>query len=187
MKEAVLALFQQHPQLAFFISLLLSIAIAVAGVVPSFFITAANIVFFGFWPGIVLSLLGEAIGAIVAFVLYRKGFKKNISARLKKFPKVQSLVNAEGKEAFMLVVSLRLIPFVPSGLVSFAAAVGRITLPAFILSSSLGKIPAMLLEGYSVYQVTQWNWQGKMILALFAVVLIYLTVKKIFRKQLPKL
>jgi uncharacterized membrane protein YdjX (TVP38/TMEM64 family) len=178
-KEAVLNLFHQQPQLALFISLCLSVLIAVIGILPSFFITAANIIFFGFWEGILVSFLGEAIGAIVAFVLYRRGFKKNISAQLQKFPRAQRLINAEGKEAFMLVLSLRLIPFVPSGLVTFAAAVGRILLPTFILSSSLGKIPALLLEGYSVYQVTQFNWQGKIILFVFALVLIYYAIKKI--------
>ena len=179
MKEAVLNLFQQHSQLALLISLLLSVLIAVVGILPSFFITAANIIFFGFWQGILISFLGEAIGAIIAFVLYRNGFKKAIAGQLQKFPRTQRLVNAEGKEAFMLVLSLRLIPFVPSGLVTFAAAVGRVSLLTFILASSLGKIPALLLEGYSVYQVTQFNWQGKIILFVVALVLIYHTVKKI--------
>ena len=179
MKEAVLNLFQQHPQLALVISLFLSLLIAVIGILPSFFITAANIIFFGFWQGIAVSFIGEAIGAVVAFVLYRKGFKKNISAQLQKFPRAQKLVNAERKEAFMLILSLRLLPFVPSGLVTFAGAVGRVTLLTFFLSSSLGKLPALLIEGYSVYQVTQFNWQGKIILFIVALVLIYFTVKKI--------
>ena len=177
MKETVLQLFQQHPQLAFIISLLISIFIAVAGVLPSFFVTAANIIFFGFWQGILISFLGEAIGAVVAFLLYRKGFKKNVAARLQKIPRAQALVNAEGKQAFILILSLRLIPFVPSGLVTFAAAIGRVNLSTFVFASSLGKLPALLLEGYSVYQVSQFNWQGKIILAVVAIMLIYYALK----------
>ena len=179
MKETVLQLFHQYPQLALFISLLVSVLIAVAGVLPSFFVTAANIIFFGYWPGILISFLGEAIGAIVSFVLYRKGFKKSIAGRLQKFPRAQQLVNARGHEAFLLILSLRLIPFVPSGLVTFAAAIGRVSAPTFIIASSVGKLPALLLEGYSVYQVSQFNWQGKLILGIVALVLIYITIKKI--------
>jgi uncharacterized membrane protein YdjX (TVP38/TMEM64 family) len=178
-KEALLNLFQQHAGLAFLISLLISVLVAIIGVLPSFFITAANIIFFGFWQGVLISFLGEAIGAIIAFVLYRKGFKKAIAAQLQKFSRAQRLVNAEGKEAFMLVLSLRLIPFVPSGLVTFAAAIGRIAPLTFFISSSLGKIPALLLEGYSVYQVTQFNWQGKVILCVVALILVYISVSKI--------
>lgn len=48
MKQAVIELFQTNPQVAIMISLLLSIAISILGVVPSVFLTAANLIVFGF-------------------------------------------------------------------------------------------------------------------------------------------
>ncbi len=148
------------------------------GVFPSVFVTAANILFFGFWNGTFISFLGEAIGAGIAFVLYRRGFKKKIEKGLDKYPKVKRLINADDKEAFYLVFSLRLIPFVPSGLITFAAAVGKVTFLIFILASSLGKLPALLMEAYSVYEVTQFGWQGKIILVVVALSLLYWVIKK---------
>ena len=183
MKDAVLQFFEQYPQLAIGASLLLSILLAVVGVLPSFFITAANILFFGFWPGVALSFLGEALGAVVAFYLYRKGFKQEASERLKKYKRINQLLEAENKEAFWLVLSLRLIPFVPSGLVTFAAAVGRVNWLTFVISSSLGKLPALLLEGYAVFQVTEFGWQGKIILTVCALLILYLVVKSTIRKK----
>jgi uncharacterized membrane protein YdjX (TVP38/TMEM64 family) len=177
-KEQVINLLRDHAQIAFFISLSLSILIAVAGLIPSFFMTAANIIFFGFWQGVFISFLGEALGAIIAFILYRKGFKKIATTRLQKFPKTQRLLDAQGTEAFLLILYLRLIPFVPSGLVTFAGAVGRVSLATFALASSLGKIPALLLEGYSAYEVTEFKWQGKIILTVGALVLIFLSLRK---------
>ena len=178
MKEQLLSIFQQHPQLAILISLAISILVAVLGLVPSVFITAANILFFGFWKGTLISFLGEVIGAAAAYFLYRRGFKKASQNSLERFPKVQRLVNAEGRVAFLLILSLRLIPFVPSGLVTFAAAVGTVTPAVFLTASSLGKIPALLLEAYSVYQVTRPGWPGKAILAAAALLLLYFLVKK---------
>lgn len=177
MKEALLNFFTQYPQLAIAGSLLLSILVAVIGVLPSFFITAANILFFGFWPGVLLSFASEALGAVVAFYLYRKGFKKEASHQLEKYRKAKALLEAEGMKAFWLIFSLRLIPFVPSGLVTFAAAIGRVTTSTFLLSSSLGKLPALLLEGYAVYQVTQFGWQGKVILTVLALSILFFVVK----------
>jgi uncharacterized membrane protein YdjX (TVP38/TMEM64 family) len=177
-KEQLLSLFQQHPQLAILISLAISILVAVLGLVPSVFITAANILFFGFWKGTLISFLGEVVGAAVAYFLYRRGFKKASQNSLERFPKVQRLLNAEGREAFLLILSLRLIPFVPSGLVTFAAAVGTVSPAVFLIASSLGKIPALLLEAYSVYQVTRPGWPGKAILAAAALLLLYFLVKK---------
>lgn len=182
MKETVLEFFQLHPQLALFVSLALSIVVAVIGILPSVFITGANILFFGFWPGIALSFLGEALGAVVAFFLYRKGFKKGTAERLKKYKSIHQLLEAENSKAFWLVLSLRLIPFIPSGLVTFAAAIGRVSWLTFAVSSSLGKLPALLLEGYAVYQVTEFGWQGKLILTVSALAILYIIIKQIFRR-----
>lgn len=178
MGEQLVEIFQAHPQWAIVISLLLSVAIAVAGILPSVFITAANILFFGFWEGLFMSFLGEAIGAVVAFILYRKGFKKAMTTPLHKYPRVERLIAAKGKEAFVLILGLRLLPFVPSGLVTFAGAIGNVSLLTFVIASSLGKVPALFIEAYSVYQVTRFDWQGKIILALSAIALIYIVIRK---------
>lgn len=172
MKEQLIQIFQEHPGLAVVLSIFISVIVAVLGVIPSVFITAANIIFFGFWQGLLISFMGEALGAFLAFYLYRKGFKKTAAAKLHQFPRLQKLLEAESREAFTLIFSLRLLPFVPSGLVSFAAAVGRVSGITFLLASSLGKIPALLLEGYSVLEVTRFGWQGKLILFVTAIFLL---------------
>jgi uncharacterized membrane protein YdjX (TVP38/TMEM64 family) len=183
LEEQILTIFRDYPNAAIFISIAFSILIALLGVVPSVFITAANILFFGFWKGTMISFLGEALGAIIAFWLYRKGFKQKLHGQLEKFPRAQRLIDAEGKQAFLLILSLRLLPFVPSGLVTFAASVGKVSALIFWTASSLGKIPALLIEAYSVYQVTQLGWQGKLILVIAAIGLAFLALKKSFRKN----
>jgi uncharacterized membrane protein YdjX (TVP38/TMEM64 family) len=179
MKEALLNFFHNYPNLALLSSLFISVLIAVLGVIPSFFVTAANILFFGFWEGVAISFAGEALGAVVAFYLYRKGFKKEATTKISKYKAIETLINADNKKAFWLILSLRLIPFVPSGLVTFAAAIGRVTSIIFLVASSLGKLPALLLEGYAVYQVTEFGWQGKIIMTLVALFILYLIVRQI--------
>lgn len=178
MADNLLGLFREHQDLAIFISIGISIIIAVLGVVPSVFITAANILFFGFWNGVFISFLGEAIGAGIAFLLYRWGFKRTIEKKLDHYPKVKRLIDAENKEAFYLVLALRLIPFVPSGLITFAAAVGRVSFLTFLIASSLGKLPALFIEAYAVNEVTNFGWQGKLILFIAAAVLLYWIISK---------
>lgn len=183
MQEQVIGWFNEYPHLAVAISLLLSILIAVLGVVPSVFITAANILFFGFWPGTLVSFAGEALGAAIAFFLYRSGFKKKTEKGLQQFPKARRLIEATGREAFLLILSLRLLPFVPSGLVTFAAAVGKVSLSLFVAASSLGKLPALLIEAGSVYQVGKGGWPGKLILAVAAVVILFFVIRQYKRNQ----
>lgn len=180
MQQQLLQFFEQHVQWAIAISLGVSVVVAVVGVLPSVFVTAANILFFGFWEGVLLSFLGEALGAAIAFLLYRKGFQKGAGKKLKQFPKAAALVDAQGSKAFGLIFSLRLLPFVPSGLVTFAAAIGKISLPLFVIASSLGKIPALLLEGWAVYGATKLSPAYQVMLAIVAVILLYFFV---FRKR----
>ncbi len=178
MLETILTFFQNYREWAILISILLNIVIAILGVVPSVFLTGANIIFFGFWNGTFISFIGEAAGAAVSFALYRKGFKQISREKLKGYPRVVRLLEAKGKEAFLLILSLRLLPFVPSGLVTFASAIGAVSAGIFVLASSIGKVPALLLEAYSVYNVTQWSTEGKLILGILALACIFIIVKK---------
>lgn len=179
MSETLLTFFKEISEWAILISIILNVVIAILGVVPSVFLTAANILFFGFWNGTLISFIGEAVGAAVSFVLYRKGFKKVSRKKLEGYPQVVRLLEAKGKEAFILILSLRLLPFVPSGLVTFAGAIGAVSAGIFVAASSIGKLPALLLEAYSVYNVTEWNTEGKIILSVISAIGIYVIVKKV--------
>lgn len=178
MEAEVLTLLRNYQEYAIIISLSISIIVAILGLVPSFFITGANILFFGFWEGLAVSLLGETLGAIVAFTLYRKGFKKIAHDSLAKYPKLLKLTTLEGKQAFSMVLSLRLMPFIPSGLVTLAAAIGKISLLTFAISSSIGKIPALLIEGFSVYQIISVSYEVKLVLLLIGVLILFLSFRK---------
>ncbi|MBB5355275.1 putative membrane protein YdjX (TVP38/TMEM64 family) [Anoxybacillus mongoliensis] len=182
MEEKLITLFHTYESVAYLISIAINIVISILGVVPSVFLTVANLAVFGFWKGTFVSFVGEAVGAIVSFLLYRKGFRQLSETKCFSYPKVKRLLAAEGIEAFSLVLSLRLLPFVPSGIVTFVAAIGRMSLLLFTAASSLGKLPALLLEAYSVYQVMNWTWQGKVIFTFVALGIFIVVVRRMFAR-----
>lgn len=179
MKETVLRFLEQYPNLAVLSSFSFAVFIALVGIIPSFFVSAAAVLFFGFWEGIAITLAGETLGAAIAFYLYRRGFKKSVSHKLEKYKAAQTLLNANNKDAFWLIFSLRLIPVLPSGIVTFTSAMSRASLFVFVTAGSLGKFPSLLLEGYTALQVKEFSWQGKVILILFGLFFIYFVVKHI--------
>ncbi|GAE28136.1 hypothetical protein JCM9140_4341 [Halalkalibacter wakoensis JCM 9140] len=63
MEDRLIYYFQEYEHFAILISIGISIIVAVLGVIPSFFVTAANLIFFGFWMGTIISFVGEALGA----------------------------------------------------------------------------------------------------------------------------
>ncbi len=142
------------------LSIFVNILIGISGVIPSYFVTGFNLSYFGFWPGLAVSFIGESLGAVTAFVIYRKYLRGSVNQKLRPYPKIISLVEMTGKDAFMMIIYLRVLPFMPSGLVTLGGAAGRVSLLSFALASSLGKIPAMFIEALTVYQVLEFNPVG---------------------------
>lgn len=182
MREQVIELLQNYQQYAVFISIVINILISILGFIPSIFITAANLIVFDFWKGTFVSFIGEGLGAVISFIIYRKGLRKLSKADSFQLSWVRKLLEVEGKEAFIVVFSLRLLPLIPSGVVTFFGAMGKMSLLIFALSSTLGKLPALLIEAYSAENVIQWTWEGKVILTVLAGGLLVSVVRNLSKK-----
>jgi uncharacterized membrane protein YdjX (TVP38/TMEM64 family) len=182
-QQQFIELLEQYSQYALFISIILNIIVAIIGVLPSVFITAANLVFFGPVVGFIVSVIGEVVGAIIAFWIYRKGLQKVSRKQLEKYPKILKLLDAKGKDAFNMIVVLRTLPFMPSGLITFAASIGKVSLPLYALATFIGKIPGLLIEAISVYQVVQFNWIGKVILGVIVIYWIFVMLQFLYKRK----
>lgn len=163
------------------LSILLNIIISILGVIPSAFLTAANITIFGFEYGLLISFIGEVLGALISFILYRKGIKKFIHKKPIQHKHLVRLREAAGTEAFLLVLGLRLFPLMPSGLVTLSGAFSKMGTINFAVASSLGKIPSIIIEAYSIQEVLIMSWKGKIILFFFSLFLIVSLWKRISR------
>lgn len=184
MEAQILQWFGDSGLFAVGLSLGLNTIVSVAGVIPSFFITAANISFFGFSKGLLLSILGEAIGAIISFYLYRKGINivKNRYTLNNKY--LNRLEETKGMEAFFLIFALRIFPFIPSGLVTLVSASSKVGTLLFSIASTLGKIPALVIEAYSIHQILNGTLQGKVILGIISIFILGLLINKNRNKEI---
>ncbi|WP_456271220.1 TVP38/TMEM64 family protein [Bacillus sp. AK031] len=153
-------------------SILLNIIISTLGVIPSAFLTAANMTIFGFGVGLIISFIGEVLGVIVSFSLYRKGLKKFNSTNPIHHKHLARLQRSQGTESFFLVLALRLFPFVPSGLVTLSGAFSKMGMMNFALASTLGKIPSILIEAYAIQEVIMMSWKGKVVLSIISLFII---------------
>ncbi|MDM5282878.1 TVP38/TMEM64 family protein [Peribacillus frigoritolerans] len=152
------------------VSLVFNILISVLGFIPSVFITAANISVFGFEKGLILSYIGEIAGAVVSFWLYRKGFQ-TFKPKFMKNRWVKKLQKSQGFHAFWIILMLRLLPFIPSGAINLTAALSRTGMMIFFLATSIGKLPALLVEAYSVTQVLKASDDLRIVLILLILVI----------------
>ena len=158
----------------------ISVIIALLGIVPSVFVTGANIVFFGPINGFLISLLGEVIGGWISFKVYRKGIKRFAGNIEGKYELIDKIVKSEGRSVVILIFEGRLIPFIPSGLVTLAAAMSKVNSLIFIIATFLGKIPSILLEVLASYGVIlAYQKNIKLVIGIFSLILLFLTVKRI--------
>lgn len=177
--ENVFNLLNNYSEFALLISLIISILIALSGVIPSVFITGANILFFGLIPGFLISLLGEVIGGWITFRLYRKGFKKTFNNFMEKYTLLKRISKSKGNEAAFLIFQGRIIPFIPSGFVTLSASISEIDDFRYNVATFLGKIPSILLEALVSYGVISQGSKGiKIFLSLLGVYFIYRGIKK---------
>jgi len=181
MEVQVLQWFEDSGLFAVWLSIFLNIIVSILGFLPSFFITAANISFFGFTQGLLLSIVGEAFGAIISFYLYRKGITKIKNKVTINNKYLNRLQQTKGMEAFTLIFALRIFPFIPSGLVTLVSASSKVGIWHYSIASTLGKIPALVIEAYSIYQILNWSLQGKVILGLAAIFILGLMIRN-YRK-----
>lgn len=168
--ESILEILRSNEAIAMPISLIISIFISLSGIIPSVFVTGANIIFFGTYKGFLISLLGETIGGYITFLVYRFGMKNKLKNLLNKNKLISDIVCSEGRKAGILIFQGRLIPFIPSGAVTLAASVGNVDSKTFVLASFLGKMPSIALEALVSYDFINiyenWIRLGMTILAL---------------------
>ena len=99
---------------------------------------------FGLWAGSIYTFLGAMINCTVMFWLARTVGYEKVKALVdsKLSEKWQNRLNAAaGREGFLLLIILRLIPAVPYNLINYAFGLTRMTYPAYLLASAVGIIP----------------------------------------------
>ncbi|GBF35447.1 DedA family inner membrane protein YdjZ [Desulfocucumis palustris] len=111
--------------------------------VPLFLVAGANGYIFGVAWGIVITMAGALLGSTVAFFLARFIARDFISKRLGKYrEKVDQLSERSGMKVVFLA---RLVPVIPSSVISYAAGLSKMGFGSFFLASVFGKLPEIVI------------------------------------------
>lgn len=121
-------------------------------VLPVFFFPVAVLalaggLLFGLLWGSVYTFLGAVINCGVMFVMARSFGRKEVEKLIRHRLSAQwrdRLEAAGGKQGFVLLIILRLIPAVPYNLINYAFGLTNMTFGAYLLASAIGIIPGTL-------------------------------------------
>jgi len=130
-----------------------------------------GLIFGGFWGGL-LSLIGNVIGAGIAFGLARALGHEAAS----RFLEASALAATERRLAARggwIVFLVRLNPLTSSDLVSYAAGLGSIRLPALLIGTAAGMAPLCWIQAYAASSLVEaFPWLIEPLLALALVYVV---------------
>ncbi|RNB88830.1 TVP38/TMEM64 family protein [Brevibacillus nitrificans] len=157
-------------------SIVLNIAISVAGVLPSIFLSGANAIVYGLVGGFFVSLTGEVLGATVAFLVYRYGLQKSKGLqKLEKFSWIHKINESSRIRKGLAIALLRMNPLIPSGVINLGAALTSISFADFLLATLVGKIPSMVFETFVGHDLVYLSEnKSRLIISLLAGSLVFL-------------
>ncbi|GAB6157284.1 VTT domain-containing protein [Desulfotomaculum varum] len=111
---------------------------------PLFLLAGANGFIFGLWYGILITLTGSVIGASIAFFLAR-GFGRGLVCRFLKETYMVKVDRMSCHEGPWMVFMARLIPVIPSSIISYVAGLSRMTFRGFFIATAVGKLPEIII------------------------------------------
>lgn len=88
----------------------------------------------------------------------------------------KTIKNSSPMNVFRLVILFRVLPFVPSGLVTAGASLTSIDARLFTIASSIGKVPAVILEVAIVFGVIQKISMNYIYTSIILICIVVLTI-----------
>lgn len=140
---------------------------------------------FGTWKGTCLSILGITIGAAILFLITRKYRERLVNKVVSKSIKIQFEKVLNSKKSSLIIFLIYLLPGMPKDVMILLCGLSKISFKDFMIYSTLGRIPALILSCYYGDSIALGNKSiiiiATIIVALIAIVGIMFK-KDIFRK-----
>lgn len=110
---------------------------------------------FGLWPGFLLVLAGNVLGAAVAFGISRLFLRDWVTRWIRRSPKFAAFDRAIGREGWKIVFLTQVNPLAPTSLLNYLYGATRLNFWQTMLWVCLGQIPGLFLYAY-----LGWAGQG---------------------------
>ena len=141
--RALYALVQAHPFLGVAAYVALYAVMVGLSLPVALVMTLTGGFLFGPWIGGAAAAVGATLGACVIFLICRTAVGDSLRER--GGAKLAKIEDGVRKDAFLYVLSLRLLPVVPFWLVNLGAGLVRIRLRTFFLATLIGILPLSLV------------------------------------------
>lgn len=184
--DGVIEYIRGYGSYAAVVSFALMILQSIISPIPAFLITLSNAAIFGWVKGAILSWTSSMVGAVMCFYISRI-LGRDVAVKFtgnEALKQVDAFFEDYGKYAILVA---RLLPFISFDIVSYAAGLTSMSLPAFVIATGLGQLPATIVYSYVGGSLTG-GAQKLMIalLILFALSIVIYAGKKYMNDKAEK-
>lgn len=152
--------------------------------VPFVIVAGVNVIIYPSPWGFIVNYLMACSGAITAFLFARYFGHDRVMRRLSRYPLALQFNRQMEKNGFLYVLIGRLIPVIPSSLVSLGAGVTRVSFRAFLFGTLLGKFPMVFLESQITNYLLHFKHYRVHLLVLLIVFALLIAAGNAYRKRL---
>lgn len=173
--------------MAMVVSMLLDIFVNAVGFLPSIFISTANGLVFGIWPGIIISWLAETIGVVISFYIMRYFLRDTADKLIAKSKVLMKVDDFSGKNGFVVMLFARSLPYFPSGVITALGAISKIKPRDYILANLIGKFPSTALEVAIGTDIVNFQENmGKLGIIVLVAGIVYFILWKVYKNYINK-
>ena len=141
--QDVIAFLEQYHWQSILIYIVIQAVQIVISMIPGQAFQFAAGYLYTFFPGLLFSLIGAALGTSVSFCLAKVLGKDAIHLFLGEEKTAYYVERLNSKQAYAIVFLIYLIPGIPKDIVSYAAGVSEMRWRPFFTFAMLGRIPGM--------------------------------------------
>ena len=141
--DDVIAFLQQYRWQSILVYIAIQAVQVVISVIPGQAFQFAAGYLYTFFPGLLFSLIGAALGTSVSFYLAKALGKDAVHLFLGEEKTAYYIERLNSKRAYAIVFLIYLIPGIPKDIVSYAAGVSEMKWRPFFTFSMMGRIPGM--------------------------------------------
>jgi uncharacterized membrane protein YdjX (TVP38/TMEM64 family) len=123
-------------------------AVSTVALLPGSVLTMLAGFVYGPVYGLLVVVPAALLGATSAFLLGRTVLRDWVRRKMAQSPRTKALDQAIDRDAFKLVLLLRLSPLVPFNVLNYALSLSGISLGRFVLATLIGEIPGGWLYVY---------------------------------------
>jgi uncharacterized membrane protein YdjX (TVP38/TMEM64 family) len=127
-------------------------------VLPLFVIVIFNVTVYGHFIGFLTSAIGNILGSISVFLIFRMFVRPSVEKYAEKHPRISRSLSWVSKQRPSVIFYLSALPFTPSSLLNMFFGCSQFSKRSYMLSIAGGKIimiAMMSFFGYSIMEISE--------------------------------